>query len=69
MTFGRNPYENEPSDRAYDAAWAEYDEYVAECEGKPLDFDEWYDRYVEDDARAAAEARAEDILAAREYYD
>lgn len=47
----RNPYEDEPSDRLYDAAHAEYDEYVAECEGRPLPFDEWFDRYVEKERR------------------
>ena len=70
MTFGRNPYENQPSDRWYDDRYAEYDEYVAECEAEdvtPLDFDAWLDDWEDDARREAEEARAEAILDARDY--
>lgn len=72
MTFGRNPYENEPSDRWYDDRHAEYDEYVEECQKNgitPIDLDDWLDDYAETARRDAAEARAEAILDAREYDD
>lgn len=68
MTFGRNPYENEPSDRYYDDAYAKYEEYVEEVGAdNARDFDSWLDDQIEDDRRDAEEARAEAILDARKY--
>jgi hypothetical protein len=51
MTFGRNPYENEPSQRFYDDAYTKWEEYVEECKNcneQHLDFDEWLQRYMDD---------------------
>lgn len=68
MTFGRNPYENEPSDRYYDDAHAQYEEYVEEVGAdNARDFDSWLDDQIEEDRRDAEEARAEAILDARKY--